>query len=142
MFLGEFRHTLDEKSRITLPAKYRMELISGVVMTTGFNCCILLFSQQEFERLAEKMNTLQFIGREQASLRRKFYSDASDAIPDKQGRIIVPESLRRYASITSEVVIAGIGRYAELWNQDAWAQARVEMQEIAAQQDLWSKLGI
>jgi MraZ protein len=142
MFLGEFRHTLDEKSRITLPAKYRSELTSGVVMTTGFDHCLLLFSQQDFERLAEKMNNMQFIGREQASLRRKFYSDASDAIPDKQGRVIVPESLREFAGITNDVVIAGIGRYIELWNPEAWTQARVQMQEFAAQQDLWSKLGI
>ncbi|HEY3291203.1 MAG TPA: division/cell wall cluster transcriptional repressor MraZ [Anaerolineae bacterium] len=142
MFLGEFRHTLDEKSRITLPAKYRMELAVGVVMTTGFDRCLLVFSQQEFDRLADKMSTMQFIGREQTSLRRKFYSDASDALPDKQGRVIIPEHLRAFAGITNDVVIAGIGRYIELWCPDEWAKARAEMQEFAAQQDFWSKLGI
>ncbi len=142
MFLGEFTHTLDEKSRITIPAKYRAELLAGLVMTTGFDRCILLFSQQEFERLSEKMNSLQFIGREQNALRRRFYSDASDAIPDKQGRIILPEYLRNYASITSEIVIAGVGRYIELWNGEAWDKVCAEMQELAAQQDLWAKLGI
>lgn len=142
MFLGEFRHTLDEKSRITLPAKYRPELVAGVVMTTGFDHCLLVFSQQEFDRLAEKMNNIQFIGREQSSLRRKFYSDGCDVVPDKQGRVIIPEQLCAYAGITTEVVIAGIGRYIELWNPDEWARARTEMQEYAAQQDFWSKLGI
>ena len=142
MFLGDFRHTLDEKSRITLPAKYRLELLGGVVMTTGFDHCLLLFPQQGFERLADKIDNMQFIGREQAALRRKFYSDASDAIPDKQGRVIIPDELLEYAGISANVVIAGLGKYIELWNPEAWAQARVQMQEYAAQQDLWSKLGI
>jgi MraZ protein len=142
MFLGEFKHTLDDKSRITLPAKFRLRLASGIVMTAGMDRYVLVYPQDEFERLAERVDALPLTGREAATLRRSLYANASDAVPDKQGRVVMPESLREHAGIGTEVVIAGVGRFIEVWSPEEWQRARTEVREDAAQQEIWAKLGI
>ncbi|MCL4504702.1 MAG: division/cell wall cluster transcriptional repressor MraZ [Chloroflexi bacterium] len=142
MFLGEFRHSLDDKSRITLPAKFRSELQQGVVMTAGMDHYVLIYPRAEFELLAEKVNHLPLTGRDAATLRRLLFVNANDAIPDKQGRIIVPELLRQYASISADVVIVGVGKFIEMWSPEEWQRARSEIAEHAAQESIWAKLGI
>jgi MraZ protein len=142
MFLGEFRHTLDDKSRMTLPARFRAQLSQGVVMTAGIEHYALVYPQDEFERLAERVTALPLTGRDAATLRRLLFVNASNAIPDKQGRVLLPESLREHAGISSEVVIVGVGKFIEVWSPEAWEQARAEIQDHAAQESLWASLGI
>jgi MraZ protein len=142
MFLGEFKHTLDDKSRLTLPAKFRARLAPGVVMTAGTDRYVLIYPQDEFEQLAERVNGLPLIDREAATLRRLLFVNASDAVPDKQGRVLVPEPLRAHAEITSEVVIVGVGKFIEIWSPEQWQRARAEIQDHAAQESLWARLGI
>ncbi len=142
MFMGEFRHTIDDKSRITLPAKFRAQLASGIVMTAGIDRYILVYPQDEFERLAEKVNALPLTGRDAATLRRLLFVNASDDVPDKQGRVILPENLRAYAGIQSDVVIVGVGKFIEMWNPEEWQRAQTEVRDHAAQETIWAKLGI
>ncbi len=142
MFLGEFRHSLDEKSRITLPAKFRPELMLGVVMTAGIDRYALIYPSAEFELLAQKVNQLPLTGRDAATLRRLLFVNATDAVPDKQGRVIVPELLRQYAGINGEVVIVGVGKFIEMWSPEEWQRARQQIEEHAAQESVWAKLGI
>lgn len=141
MFLGEFRHTLDEKSRITLPAKYRPRLASGIVLTTGTKRFVLVFPMDEFEHLSERVNSLSLVGPEAAMLRRQLFSNGFDMELDKQGRVVLPESLREYAGIRQEVVIAGVGNHIELWNPEEWQHEREEIAR-AALENPWAKLGI
>jgi MraZ protein len=142
MFLGEFKHTLDEKSRITLPAKFRSRLAPGIVMTAGMERYVLVYPQDEFEKLAEQVNALPLTGKDSATLRRLLFVNANDAVPDKQGRVVMPEALREYAGIGTDVVIIGVGKFVEIWNPEEWQRARSEIQEHAAQENIWAKLGI
>ena len=142
MFLGEFTHTLDEKSRLTLPAKFRARLADGVVMTTGTDKCLLIYPLDEFKLLFERVSALPVMGREAATLRRMLYSNAHDAVPDKQNRIVVPQLLREYAEITNEAVVVGVGKFIEVWNPREWQRALEEVQAHASQKDVWASLGI
>ena len=142
MFLGEFRHTLDEKSRLTLPAKFRPRLAAGIVMTAGMDRYVLVYPQDEFELLAERVNALPLTGRDAATLRRLLFVNAMDVVPDKQGRVVVPDLLRQHAAIETDVVIAGVGKFIEIWSPEEWQRARAEIQDHAAQESLWAKLGI
>lgn len=142
MFLGEYRHTLDEKGRVTLPAKYRPQLSDGLVMTAGIDKCILVYSTEEFSQLAERVNALPLTGQEPASLRRLLFGNAFDAVLDKQGRAVIPEKLREHARIQSEVVVTGVGKFIEIWNPQEWERAQGQIQEHAAAETIWSKLGI
>ncbi|MCL6509408.1 MAG: division/cell wall cluster transcriptional repressor MraZ [Anaerolineae bacterium] len=142
MFLGEFTHTLDEKSRLTLPAKFRARLADGVVMTTGSDKCLLVYPLDEFKLLFERVSALPVMGREAATLRRMLYSNAHDAVPDKQNRVVIPQPLREYAGIVNEAVVVGVGKFIEIWNPQEWQRAREEIQAHAAQKDVWASLGI
>jgi MraZ protein len=142
MFLGDFRHTIDDKSRITLPAKFRTQLASGIVMTAGIDRYILVYPQDEFDRLAEKVNALPLTGRDAATLRRLLFVNACDDVPDKQGRVILPDNLRAYAGIQTDVVIVGVGKFIEMWNPEEWQRAQAEVRDHAAQETIWAKLGI
>ncbi len=142
MFLGEFRHILDEKSRITLPAKFRAQLATGIVMTAGVDHHILIYPQDEFERLAERVNALPLTEYDAAMLRRLLFVNASDAKLDKQGRVILPENLRAHAEISTDVVIVGVGKFIEMWNPEQWMQTRSQIQEQVAKDNIWAKLGI
>jgi len=142
MFLGEYKHTLDDKSRLTLPAKYRNQLASGIVMTAGVDRYILIYPKEEFERLAERVTTLPLTGHDASILRRLLFVNASDATPDRQGRVVLPENLRLYAGIESDVVIVGVGRFVEMWSSSEWSRIQTEIRDHAALEDIWAKLGI
>lgn len=142
MFLGEFVHTLDEKSRLTLPAKFRARLADGVVLTAGTDRCLLVYPLDEFKLLFERVSALPVMGTEAATLRRMLYSNAHDAVPDKQNRVVVPQTLREYAQITTDVIVVGVGKFIEMWNPKEWQRAREQVQTHASQKDVWASLGI
>jgi MraZ protein len=142
MFLGEYRHTLDEKGRVTLPAKYRPQFSSGLVMTTGSDRCILVYASEEFGRLADQVNALPLMDREASTLRRQIFVNAFDAALDKQGRVIVPEKLREYAGIATDVVVTGVGKFVEVWSPEEWDRAQAQIKEHAASDTIWARKGI
>lgn len=143
MFLGEYRNTLDEKFRLTLPAKFRPQLTSGVVLTAGTDRCILIYSQEAFEVIAEKINALPLTGQDAAEFRRLMFSKANAAEMDKQGRVIVPEKLRTYAEIISpEVVVLGVGKHMEVWSPARWEVMADKIDDTTNQAAIWAKLGI
>jgi len=142
MFLGEFRHSLDDKSRLALPARFRARLEVGLVMTTGSDKCLLVYPMDEFTVLFEKVSALPVMGHESSTLRRMLFTNAHDAVPDKQNRVVVPQKLREFAQITNEVVVVGVGKFVELWNPAEWDRARDEVREHAARKDVWAGLGI
>ncbi len=141
MFLGEFRHTLDEKSRVTLPAKYRARLAPGIVMTLGTRRFVMVFPIDEFRLLAERVSALPLVASEAAMLRRQLFGNAIDLEPDKQGRVVIPESLRQYAVINQDAIIVGVGTHIEIWSPEEWQREQDEISR-AALDNPWAKLGI
>jgi MraZ protein len=130
MFLGTYTPRIDEKGRLILPAKYRDELGEGLVLTRGQERCIYVFSQREFERVHEKMREAPLSSRQARDYTRVFLSGASDEVPDKQGRVTIPPSLRSYAGLDREVTVIGAGTRAEIWDTSAW-NAYLEEKENA-----------
>ncbi len=120
MFLGTYAPKLDDKGRIILPAKFRDELASGVVITRGQERCLYVFSQREFEVLHEKIRQAPVTSKQARDFLRLFLSGASQETPDKQHRVTVPQNLRDYAGLDRELTVIGAGNRAEIWDTDAW----------------------
>jgi MraZ protein len=121
MFLGEHSHSLDSKSRLTIPAKFRDRLAPGLVVTRNpSERCLLIMPQDEWEEVASRISALPLTDPNSALLRRALFSAAEDLKPDKQGRILISQRLRDYAQIESEVVIAGMRTFIELWSPTLW----------------------
>lgn len=132
MFLGTYAPKLDEKGRIILPAKFRDELASGVVMTRGQEHCLYVFSQAEFEALHEKIRQAPVTSKQARDYLRVFLSGASAETPDKQHRVTVPASLRSYAGLERELVVIGAGSRAEIWDAAAWQTYLAEQEATFA----------
>jgi MraZ protein len=124
MFLGEFEHTLDDKGRFTIPAKFRAKLASGLVITRGIDRCLVLHPMDHFLELAGKVSDLPVTNPEARGFRRLEFSGAVDVEPDKQGRVGLPPNLREYAKIDKQVVIIGLFDYCEIWNPETWQELK------------------
>lgn len=122
MFLGTHSPRLDEKGRLILPAKFREELSGGLVLTRGQERCLYVFSQAEFENVHEQMRQAPISSKQARDYIRVFLSGASDEVPDKQGRVTIPASLREYAGLGKELAVIGAGSRAEIWDAAAWAE--------------------
>ena len=120
MFLGAFEHTLDSKGRLTIPSKFRDELESGVVITRGLDGCLWAFGRSEWENLTEKISQLPTTNRSARNFTRFMFSSAYDSIPDRQGRILIPQNLRTYAGIESDTIVTGTNNRVEIWSPDRW----------------------
>ncbi len=131
MFLGEFEHLLDDKGRLTVPAKFRMELVDGFVITKGIDRCLFVYTLDEWRPLAEKISRLPVTKREARALARLVFAGASDCSLDKQGRILLPSYLRQYANLNSEVVIVGLNTHLEIWDLETWRNTSQKIEEEA-----------
>ena len=120
MFLGEYHHTIDEKGRLAVPVKFRGDLAIGAVVTRGLDGSLFLFPLEEWGKLAEKLATLPLGRANSRAFARLMLAGAMDVTLDKQGRIILPEFLRKYASISKQIVIAGLYNRLELWDEKKW----------------------
>jgi len=121
MFRGEYEHNIDEKGRLLLPAKYREELGDTVVLARGSDGQINVFPKAHFDEMERRIEeTGDTAGIRNAS---RFLSAAIECEVDRQGRIVVPPTLRRHAKLSSEVIIAGNRRRVEIWNPEQWLQA-------------------
>lgn len=120
MFLGTHTPRLDDKGRLFLPAKFRDRLASGLVVTRGQERCLYVFPMDEFVRVAETMRNAPVTSKAVRDYLRVFLSGASDEIPDKQGRVTVPSTLREYAGLTRDCTVIGAGSRVELWDSSAW----------------------
>jgi len=139
MFLGEYRHTIDDKGRLTIPAKYRGSLAAGMVVTRGFDRNLMAFSLEGWEELAARVKSLPWSDPGAREFRRRVFSGAVDLIPDRQGRILLPTYLREFANIDSDVVITGMLDHLEIWNSEAWEPVR---DAAESDEQHWDNLGI
>jgi MraZ protein len=131
MFFGRFEHTIDDKGRLTIPAKYRATLSAGVVVTRGLDRCLYVYPQAEWEQFAEKTRQLPLTKADARAFVRFFFAEASDCTPDKQGRVLIPGYLREYADLHAEVIVAGAHNRLEVWNPEAWQQDRARLEDSA-----------
>jgi MraZ protein len=121
MFMGEFTHTLDDKGRLTIPVRYREALAHGAVITRGYDKNLVIYASEVFNRIAARADALSPTDPQNRALLRLFYSSASEAVPDRQGRILVPPYLRAYAGIQNDCVIVGVGGAIEVWSAEGWS---------------------
>jgi MraZ protein len=142
MFLGEFVHTVDDKGRLTIPARFRADLDKGLVVTRGIDRCLVIYPMEEWERLAEQVSALPMTDRRARAFRRLVFANASDATPDKQGRVLIPPRLREYASLDSEAIVTGLNTYIEVWSPESWAEEREHVEGYEADIEGWEALGI
>jgi MraZ protein len=120
MFLGRFEHSVDNKGRVAVPARFRGELNGELIVTRGNDRCLYLFTQEAWEPLAAKLNALPTGDEDARNLRRAVFSAAEPVEIDKQGRVMIPDHLRQYAGITGNVFIIGLGAYIEIWDSQSW----------------------
>ncbi len=120
VFLGEYEHSVDTKGRIAVPARYRAKLEQGLVITRSFDRCLFVYPQEEWESLSLKLNALSFVQEEVRKARRMLFGNAFELELDRQGRILLPGSLRDFAKIGNDAIVAGMGSYIEIWPTEAW----------------------
>lgn len=134
MFIGEYSHAIDEKGRVSVPAKFRTRLREGAVLTRGLDGCLFLYAAQEWGSIAERIAQLPFSQKKSRAFARLMLAGAWDTSLDSQGRVMVPEYLRTYAQLGKHVTITGLYNRIEIWDEDAWQQYRAATE--AASEDI------
>lgn len=140
MFLGEYNYTIDEKGRLTIPAKFRRPLLDGMVITRGLDRNLAIYPMDAWSRLVEQVEQTPYGDPEARMLRRLIFSGASDVEADKQGRINIPTYLLEFGRISKDVIVAGMNAFIEVWSPDLWQSVRtaLEDEENASR---WPSLG-
>jgi MraZ protein len=131
VFLGEYEHTIDDKGRVAIPARFRDELREGLVLTRGFDQCLQAFPHSTWKALAQRISGLSLGNEEARNLRRLLFSGAAEVETDRQGRILVPQNLREYATLSERVIVAGLHTYFELWSAERWQQVLANLDSSA-----------
>lgn len=120
MFMGEFQHNVDTKGRIIVPSKFREELGENFVLTRGLDKCLFAYPMDEWKVLEEKLKQLPLTKKDARAFTRFFFSGAVECEVDKQGRINIPQPLRRYADLEKECVVIGVSNRVEFWSDTNW----------------------
>ena len=133
MFLGEHYPKLDEKGRLFLPAKFRDDLQGGLVITKGQEHALYVFPRQEFVEYTRRFESVPLSNKPARDYVRLLLSGASDELPDRQGRITIPPTLRQYASLSKECAVIGAGSRVEIWDSARWSEYRASTEEAYAE---------
>jgi len=137
MFIGEYQASIDEKGRISIPAKFRDALKSKVVVTRGLDNSLFLYTLEEWKKLAEKLASLPISTANTRAFSRLMLAGAMDCEIDKQGRIILPSYLKDFAKIKKKAIVAGLYNRLEIWSEELWSsyksQTEKESNKIAEQ---------
>ena len=132
MLLGAYDHTIDDKNRLTLPAKFREAFQDGVVVTRGLDGCLFAYRRTDWDRLVEsRLSSMDTLSPEGRRLQRFFFSGASESDLDKQGRVMLPAQLLEHAKLGREVVVAGVNDRLEIWDRAAWRKELAEVEGSA-----------
>ena len=124
MFIGEFKHSVDAKGRIAIPAKFRGKISKGAIITRGLDRCLFVFTKKDWEILAQKLISLPLAQANSRAFVRLMLSGASDVDIDSQGRILVPDYLRQYAGVKKVVKVIGVYNRMEVWDEKSWEEYR------------------
>lgn len=129
MLTGEFNHSIDSKGRLIIPSKLRDSLGEHFVITKGMDGCLFLYPENEWEAFEEKLRTLPLTNKKARDFKRFFLGSAVDGEVDKQGRVLLSSSLRTYAGLEKEVVLAGVLDKVEIWSKEAWDARTNDIEE-------------
>ncbi len=122
MFMGEYQHSVDEKGRLIVPARFREELGERFVITRGLDNCLFVYPLQEWAMLGQKLKALSFTKSDARAFMRFFFSGAVECEVDRQGRILIPNNLREHARLKRDVVVIGVSTRVEIWSQEVWQE--------------------
>ena len=139
MLLGEYNHTMDSKGRVAIPAKFKDALGIGTIITRGLDNCLFLFATKEWEALAAKLVALPLAQANSRAFVRLMLAGAMDVSLDNQGRILIPDYLRKYADIKKDVTIAGLHSRAEVWDTERWQEYKRKTE--GASEEIAEQLG-
>ncbi|MCF1684624.1 division/cell wall cluster transcriptional repressor MraZ [Tetragenococcus halophilus] len=129
MLMGEFEHSIDSKGRLIVPSKLREQLGEKFVVTRGLDGCLFGYPQTEWEKLEEKLDQMPLAKKDARSFVRFFYSAATECEIDKQGRINIPNTLRKHASLEKNCVVIGVSTRIEIWDKKRWDDFSEETEE-------------
>ena len=141
MFIGEYKHSLDAKGRISIPVKFRADLGSSAIVTKGLEDCLYLYPKGVWEEMAQRIANLPISSASARSFSRLMLSGAMELEIDKLGRVLLPGYLREYSGIDGEAVMAGLYNRVEIWNKESWMQttkdAETRSSDIAEELKDW-----
>jgi MraZ protein len=120
MFIGEYSLSMDNKGRCAVPVKFRQSLGNGAVLTRGLDKSLFLYPKKQWEKIAEKLAALPISQANSRAFARLMLAGAFDVEIDKQGRMVIPDYLRKFANLSKKVVAAGLYDRVEIWDQDLW----------------------
>ena len=141
MLMGEYNHALDAKGRIIIPSRLREELGEHFVVCKGMDGCLFAFPMEGWEKLVGKLQALPLTNKAARKFSRYFLAGAADVEPDKQGRALLPQTLREAAHLEKDVVLCGVGDRLEIWSRDAWT-AESHYENIDELSEMMAELGI
>lgn len=137
MFMGEYNHTIDEKGRLIIPAKFREELGSEFVVTKGMDGCLFVYNDEEWQKIETKLKALPLTNPNARMLQRHMLAGAAMVELDKQGRILLPQVLRTFAGLDKDVALLGVSGRVEIWNKEKWdiKNAETDIDTVTSQLD-------
>lgn len=142
MFLGQYRHSLDSKGRMIVPARFREGLDGGLYLSQGFDHNLRLLPENIFVSIYERITTMSSTDPTARQLRRLIFSTAQQVDVDGNGRILIPKYLRDVARLENEVVIVGIGEAIEIWSPEAWKQQNQMLLDAEANAERFAALDV
>jgi MraZ protein len=122
MLIGNYTHILDNKNRVSVPAKWRMDLGENVVITSGLDGSLFLFSNDEWQKNAEKLSSFGYLDKDSRAFARYIMTNAFEMEVDSHGRVLIPESLVKSANLSAKIVLAGAFNRVEIWNTDKYSE--------------------
>lgn len=122
MFLGTYYHTVDERSRVSVPKRFRNEMGLTAVVTRGLDGCLFLFSQESWKKMETKLLAIPLTLGDARSFTRHLLSGAMDVTMDRLGRVLLPKYLLEFANLVGEVAVLGVGERIEIWNKEKWLE--------------------
>lgn len=139
MFIGEYQHSIDEKGRVAVPSKFRAGLKSGAIVTRGLDHCLFVLEKTEWENLANKLIAMPIAKSNSRAFVRLMLAGAMEVDLDVQGRILLPDYLRKYADLKKRTVIAGLYNRLEIWDEESWKKYKEKTE--ASGDDIAEQLG-
>jgi len=146
MFRGRYEHSIDSKGRISIPSKFREvlnEKYDNRLVITNLDHCLVALPSEEWSLLEQKVSSLSLVKKEVRTFLRFFYSSGIDCVIDKHGRLLIPQTLRDYASLRKDIVLVGEGKKIEIWAKERWEEEFRRSQESFEQvSDTLAALGL
>ena len=139
MLIGEYTHTVDDKNRLSLPAKFRAEMGKKIVLTRGLDRCVAIFTKKEWEKIAAKLSESSMLQADSRSFNRFMFGGAVETEVDSIGRVLIPDFLKEWGSLGTKVVVIGVQNRVEIWNERAWEANKETIEKQA--DTLAEKLG-